>query len=301
MNRGILYSLSATVLWGILPIYWKWLHRVPAFEALNHRIVWSVVTLVAILAVSGQWKAFWAADFSRHVMKYYVLGAALIAFNWGLYIWSVMNDRIAEAALGYFINPLLSVLMGVVFFHERLRRLQWAAIGIAAAGVAYLTWLYGRPPLVALGLALSFGLYSMVKKKAPLGSFFGLTIETGILLLPALGYLVFEQAAGRGAFLHSGGTIDLLLIGSGAVTSIPLLLFSAGVRRIPLSALGIIQYVGPTIQFLIGVMAYHEPFVFTQFIGYSIVWTAVIVYIGEGILSAYARRSAEVVVWADEQ
>jgi chloramphenicol-sensitive protein RarD len=214
-----------------------------------------------------------------------LVAAVLIGVNWLTYVWAVNAGFIVETSLGYFINPLLSVLMGVVFLRERLRPWQWAPLGLATAGVLYLTLAYGSPPWIALTLAFSFGFYGLAKKTAPLGSLYGLALETGFLFLPALAFLGYAEAAGQGAFLHSGPLPDLLMIGAGVVTTMPLLLFASAAQRIPLSLVGVLQYIAPTIQFLLGVVVYHEPFTPSQMIGFGLVWIALALFAGEGLLA----------------
>ncbi len=212
----------------------------------------------------------------------------MIGVNWLTYVWAVNTGHIVEASLGYFINPLLSVLIGVIFLHEHLRPRQWISIGLAAAGVLFLAIVHGSIPWIALLLASTFALYGFVKKIAPLGSLNGLTLETGILLIPALLYLFICDNNGTGAFLHTGTMSDILLAGAGIVTTIPLLMFASSARRIQLSLIGILQYISPTLQFLIGVLVFYETFTFIQFIGYSIVWSALILF---GIESLFAYRT----------
>ncbi|NCP16002.1 EamA family transporter RarD, partial [bacterium] len=204
MNKGIWYAVGAYAVWGLFPIYWKWLHQVPALQLLSHRIGWSFFLLLAVILATRQWQAFRAAALNRRVLRIYLIAAVLIGVNWLTYVWAVNAGFIVETSLGYFINPLLSVLMGVLFLRERLRAWQWVPIGMATAGVLYLTFAYGALPWIALTLAFSFGLYGLIKKVAPLSSLYGLTLETGILFLPALAYLLVANAAGQGAFLHAG-------------------------------------------------------------------------------------------------
>ena len=210
----------------------------------------------------------------------------LLSINWLTYVWAVNAGYIVETALGYFINPLLSVLMGVIFLREHLRPWQWLPIGLAALGVLYLTVAYGSLPWIALTLAFSFGIYGLVKKTAPLGSLYGLTLETGILFVPALVYLVYLQFAGQAAFVNSGGVTTTLLIGAGLVTTVPLLMFASAAQRIPLSMMGVLQYIAPTLQFLIGVLLYREPFSHSQLIGFGIVWLALLLFWVEGYLAS---------------
>lgn len=277
MNTGILAAVGAYVSWGLLPIYWKLLGHVPTSQLLCHRIAWSFAFLALFLGLTRR-VAKLRGDLCPTVWGSYVLASLLIGVNWFIYVWSVNAGYIVEASLGYFINPLLSVLLGVFFVGERLRRLQWVPLGLATAGVVYLTVQYGRLPWIALTLAVTFSLYGLVKKKAPLGAFEGLTLETGLLLAPALAWLVWSEQAGTGAFLRAGTGSDLLLAGAGLVTTAPLVLFAAAAHRIPLSMIGILQYIAPTIQFLIGVFVYHEPFSRAQLAGFGMVWAAVILF-----------------------
>jgi len=299
MNKGIWYGIGAYVTWGLFPIYWKWLHHVPAVQLISHRVLWSFVLLFVFIVASRQWNVFRTAAFKPRVLRIYLVAAALIGVNWLVYIWAVNAGFIVEVSLGYYINPLLSVLMGVLLLRERLRPLQWVPLGLAAAGVLYLTLAYGSLPWIALTLAFSFGAYGLVKKTAPLGSLYGLTLETGLLFLPALLYLLYSETTGQGAFLHTGATSDALLMGAGLMTTVPLLMFASAARRIPLSLMGILQYVSPTLQFLLGVLVYGEPFTQTQFIGFSIVWVALILFGAEGFLIRRAERAQPVTAAVD--
>lgn len=291
MNKGIWYAIGAYASWGLFPIYWKLLHHVPALQLIGHRIVWSFLALIVIIFFIRQWTAFRSAVFAWSVLRVYCIAAVLIGVNWLTYVWAVNAGHIVETSLGYFINPLLSVFMGVLILHEHLRPRQWVSIGLAAAGVFFLTIVHGSIPWIALTLAFSFAFYGLVKKTAPLGSLHGLTLETGILLFPALGYLFISDVNGTGAFLHTGTLVDILLAGAGIVTTIPLLMFASAARRIPLSLIGILQYIAPTLQFLIGVLIFRESFTFLQFIGYAIVWLALILF-GMGSYFAYRAQIA---------
>jgi len=294
MNRGILYAAIAYIIWGLLPIYWKALHVVPATQILANRIVWSLVFVGLVLTVRRKWA--WAADARRRprVLLAFALSGTLLAVNWYTYIWGVNNGHIVETSLGYFINPLVNVLLGFVFLKERLRPAQWLALSVAAGGVLYLTFNYGSFPWIALTLAFSFGAYGLLRKTAPLNSAEGLFLETAVLFLPALGFLLLEQARGAGAFGHAGAATTLLLIGAGAATSIPLLLFASGARRITLTTLGLLQYVAPTLQFLIGVLIYHEPFGPERLIGFGLIWLALALYTAESYFSRRRRATATV-------
>ena len=285
MKKGILYGLSAYALWGFFPIYWKFLHHVNALQLISHRIIWSFVLLMAVIFFTRQWADFRAvAGFKT--LRIYFIAAILIGINWTLYVWAVNKNYIVETSLGYFINPLVSVLLGVTFLKERLRIAQWIPVILATLGVAYLTLTYGRLPYIALSLAFSFGLYGLVKKLSPLGSLYGLTVETGILFIPAVAYLVFAEINGVGAFLHTGLTSDLLMVGAGVVTTVPLLLFASAARSVPLWVVGLLQYIAPTIQFLLGVFIYKEPFSHNQLIGFGIVWVALVIFLVENYLAS---------------
>jgi chloramphenicol-sensitive protein RarD len=285
MNKGMRYAIGAYISWGVLPIYWKWLHHVPALQLISHRILWSFFALVIVILLTHQWKEFRQAVFAPRVLRVYTAAALLISINWLTYVWAVNAGHIVETSLGYFINPLLSVLMGVIFLHEHLRPRQWIPLGLAVTGVLYLTFAYGSLPWIALTLAVSFGIYGLVKKIASLGSLYGLTLETGILLIPAFCYLLYSDANGSGSFLHTGTSSDFLMIGAGLVTTIPLLMFASAAQRISLSFVGILQYIAPTLQFLVGVIIYKEPFTHIQFIGYGVVWVALILFAVEGYLA----------------
>lgn len=296
MNKGIWYAIGAYACWGLLPVYWKLLHHVPSVQLLGHRIIWSFAALLVIVLLLRRWKEFCTAVITPNVLKIYLLAAVLIGINWLTYVWAVNHNHMVETSLGYFINPLLSVLMGVFFFHERLRSWQWLPVGLALAGVLFLTVVFGAVPWIALTLACSFALYAAVKKIAPLHSLHGLLLETSILFLPASAYLAYSNAAGSGVFLHAGAATDWLLIGAGLTTTIPLFMFSSAAQRIPLSLIGILQYISPSLQFLLGVFIYSEPFSPMQFIGYSLVWAALIIFACEGFSSSRAQSigSAEI-------
>ena len=280
---GFWYGVAAYGIWGLFPLYWKLVQHVPALQILGHRIVWSFAALAALTTFSRGARAPSLWHVPARVIGVYAIAAALIGINSFLYVYAVNAGFIVETSLGYFIAPLVNVLLGVVVLRERLRAGQWLAAALAAAGVAYLTRAYGSVPWIAAGLATSFGSYGLVKKKAPLDSLRGLTLETAVLVIPAAAYLTALHVNGRGAFLHTGVVSDLLLVGGGLVTISPLLRFASAVRRIPLSVVGLLQYIAPTIQFLLGVLLYHEPFSRTQFIGFAIVWIALIVFSVDGL------------------
>ncbi len=285
-RRGLLYAFLAYFLWGLFPLYWKQLDGIPATQLIGHRIIWSFVFLVGLFALRGQLAHLRTLFHERRIVLIYAGAAVLIALNWLTFVWAVNAGYIVETSLGYFINPLLSVLLGMLVLKERLRSWQWVAIGLATLGVLYLTLTYGRLPWIALALAASFGTYGLVTKIAPLDALDGLTLETGLLFVPALAFLLLEEGAGRGAFGHAGLIPTLFMAGTGVVTAVPLLLFGAAARRIPLSTVGILQYLAPTLQFLIGVLVYAEPFHRQHLIGYSCVWLALAIFWLEGWYSA---------------
>lgn len=289
-NKGVLYAFGAYFLWGVLPVYWKSLKEISAAQLIGHRAVWSFFLLLAFIIITSQWRKFLSLVLKPRVLVIYLLTALLIGVNWSLYVWSVNAGFIVEASLGYFINPLVSVLFGVIFLRERLRRFQRLPVVLAAIGVIYLTFTYGRLPWIALTLAFTFGLYGLVKKLAPLTSIYGLTLETGFLFPVALGYLIFQETLGQGAFLHTGFMYDLLLLGAGLVTVVPLLLFAAAARLVPLSVVGIMQYIAPTLQFLLGVFVYHELFTLSQLLGYGLVWIALLIFLLDGFFAG--RKSS---------
>jgi chloramphenicol-sensitive protein RarD len=284
-NKGIWYGIAAYAMWGFFPIYWKLLQSVPALQVIGHRIGWSFALLMAYIFITRQWNDFRRAAFDRKTVGIYTVAGVLLSINWLVYVWGVNAGFIVETSLGYFINPLLSVLFGVIFLREKLRPLQWLPVVIAAIGVAYLTVTYGRLPWIALSLAVSFGLYGLVKKLSPLGSVYGLTLETGIVFPIAIVYLIVVQSTGAGEFLHNSPSVDLLLIGAGVVTTIPLLMFASAAKQIPLNMIGVLQYFAPTIQFLIGVFIYKEPFDSTRLVGFGIVWVALIIFWVENIIA----------------
>jgi len=289
MNKGILAGIGAYILWGLFPIYWRLLEGVPAIEILVHRMVWSMLFVAAILTIKKDWHWLRGAVHNRRMMLTYTLAAILLSINWFTYIWAVNAGFVVEASLGYFINPLVNILLGVIFLGEKLRSGQVAAVILAVLGVVYLTVSYGSLPWISLILAFTFGMYGLIKKTAPLESMHGFSLETLVLFLPALGYLIYREASGVGAFVHEGGGVTLLLILAGPVTSIPLLLFGYSARRIPLSMLGFIQYIAPTLQFMLGVFVYAEPFPPARLVGFSIIWLALLIYSLESV--SYNRKS----------
>lgn len=284
--------MGAYVCWGLFPIYWKFLSDMEAPVLLCHRVVWSCVVLVTVLALTGQLTELWRFLRQPKMLGVYALAAVLIAANWLTFVWAVNHKYIVETSLGYFINPLLNVVVGFLFFSERLRKMQWIALVIATCGVSYLTWSYGTVPWIALILASTFGLYGVVKKLAPLNAILGLSLETLILLIPAVIYLcvaanVYEQPIGSKSMAGW-----MLLAGTGVVTTIPLVLFAAAAQRIPLVLVGLFQYIAPSLQFLIGVLVYNEPFTPERQIGFSIVWIALFLFAVENFYYQSKKRQA---------
>ena len=291
-KKGVWYGVLAYLLWGFFPAYWKQLEGVPAIQLLGHRVVWSFLLLMAVVLWTRR-RGELGAELTARTVRIYLLAAVLIAVNWLTYVWAVNAGFIVETSLGYFINPLLSMLLGVFILRERLRAAQWIPIVVAAVGVTYLTRAYGRLPWIALTLALSFALYGLVKKVAPLGALFGLTLETGLLFLPAVLYLGAAEAARSGAFVHAGPRATAFLAGAGIVTTIPLVMFASAARRIPLVLLGILQYIAPSVQFLLGVFVYQEPFDSARLVGFTIVWLALVLF---GVENYLAGRTPTVPV-----
>ncbi|WP_369349076.1 EamA family transporter RarD [Stenotrophomonas sp. JAG2] len=283
-RRGFAITAFTFTLWGLVPVYWHLLKAVPSQQIIAHRIIWSTVLVVAWLLLSngmGWWKAIAAQP---RALPTLALSSVAIAFNWGLYIWAINAGHVIETSLGYFINPLVSVVLGVVVLKERLRRLQWLAVGCAALGVAWLTVDAGTPPWIALGLACSFGLYGLLRKMISVDPVAGLGVESLYLFLPAIGFALWSENGHGGAFFSGWGwRNDALLIFGGAVTALPLIGFAYGVKRIPLSLVGILQYIAPSIGLLLGVFFFREPFDTAKAVGFAAIWTGLLLFIGDGV------------------
>jgi chloramphenicol-sensitive protein RarD len=282
MSTGALYAALAFALWGIFPLYFKQIAAVPSGEILIHRIVWSLVFVVIVLTLRRQWA--WLKPVLRQprVLATFAASAVLLSTNWLIYIWAVNNGHVIDSSLGYFINPLVNVLLGYTVLHERLRRMQWLALGLAAAGVVWLTVLAGHLPWIALALAGSFGAYGLLRKVATLGPLEGLTLETLLLAPIAAVVLGVWMVNGSSTFPAADATTNFWLIAAGPITAIPLLLFAAGARRISLTTLGLLQYIGPTIQLALGLWLFHEPFSAGRLMGFSLIWLALALYSAEG-------------------
>ena len=285
MNTGMLYAAGAFLSWGLFPLYFHAIKNVPASEILAHRMAWSLLFLMLVLAVRRQWK--WLPQVLRQpkVVGSFLASAFLLSANWFVYIWAVNNGHVVDASLGYFINPLVNVLLGMLVLKEKLRRGQWLAIGVAATGVAWLAWQAGQVPYIALVLALSFGAYGLLRKTAALAALEGLSFETLILFPLAVAYLGWQVYHGQSVFLNTeSDSTRWLLAAAGPITAIPLLLFAAGARRIPMSVLGMLQYMSPSLQMLLGVWVFHEAFSSNRLVGFVFIWSALAIYMLEGWL-----------------
>jgi chloramphenicol-sensitive protein RarD len=277
LNRGVIYGASAYVAWGIIPIFWKFLEQVGevgAVEIVAHRIVWTLVFALAALAAWQRLPKLWSALRNPRIVLALAVSALLIAVNWGLFIWAVTADRIIDTSLGYYINPLVSFVLGVVWLGERLTKLQLVAVGLAVLGVVNQTVAVGYLPWISLALAFSFGFYGLIRKMVPVESLEGLTVEALLLAPLSLGYIVYLATTGAGAFLAQGISLDVLLILAGPFTAIPLLLFAAGARLVRLSTMGFLQYLAPSISLLIAVFLYDEPFTQAHAVTFALIWSA---------------------------
>jgi chloramphenicol-sensitive protein RarD len=276
--RGFTLGVAAYALWGLFPLYWPLLKPAGAIEILAHRVSWSLVTMVVLVVALRRTSQLRAIFRNPRTFRLLVLASVVVAVNWGTYIWGVNHGLVVETSLGYFINPLVTVMMGVVILKERLRGWQWLAIGIAFVAVVGLTIDYGQPPWVALVLAFSFGTYGLAKKQANTGAIESLTFETMVLTPLALGYLVWLGLAGKSHFLGHGTGHALLLAGTGVVTAIPLICFGGAAIRVPMTTLGLLQYLAPVIQFVIGVTVVHESMTTMRWLGFGLVWVALVVF-----------------------
>ena len=291
MRTGILSAALAFFCWGLFPLYFHALNDVPPSQILAHRMLWSLLFLLIVLAIRRQWS--WLVIVKRpRVLASFVASAFLLSANWLVYILSVNNGHVIEASLGYFINPLVNIMFGFFLLKERLRPAQWGAIGVAALGVAWLTWQAGTVPWIALVLAASFGGYGLLRKTAALGALEGLSLETMVLFPLAAAYVGWLTWHGQNAFINTPSDhTRLLLIAAGPLTAVPLLLFASGARRIPLSVLGLLQYMSPTLQFLLGVWVFHEAFSTKRLVGFAVIWVALALYAAEGVINS--RRAAD--------
>ncbi|MFC8345997.1 EamA family transporter RarD [Streptomyces sp. NPDC057280] len=288
---GLLNGFAAYGMWGLFPLYFPLLKPAGPFEVLAHRMVWSLLVVVLALLVLRRWR--WAGELLRQPRRLALIAvaAAVIAVNWGVYIWAVNNDRVVEASLGYFINPLVTIAMGVLLLKERLRPVQWAAVGVGAGAVVVLTVGYGRPPWISLILAFSFATYGLVKKKVNLGGLESLAAETALQFLPATGYLIWLASHGDATILTEGPGHAAMLAGTGLVTALPLICFGAAAIRVPLSTLGLLQYLAPVFQFLLGVLYFGEAMPPERWAGFALVWLALSLLTWDALRSARRLRA----------
>jgi chloramphenicol-sensitive protein RarD len=285
-RRGLAAALGAFVIWGLLPVYLRPLAQVDALQITANRLVWCCLFVLGWLALRGELGQVRAALAVRATRWRLVASALLISINWIMYVWAVTHAHVVESSLGYFINPLVNVLLGVAMLSERLNRAQWSAVALAALGVSYLAWLAGRPPWIALVLALSFGLYGLLRKTVAVDALAGLAAETALIAPIGVAYLVASELDGSAALGHQGAAVSALLLGGGPVTAIPLALFAFGARRIRYATLGLLQYVGPSLQLVLGVVLYGEPFTAARALGFGLIWLALLLYAADGLWRA---------------
>jgi chloramphenicol-sensitive protein RarD len=290
-GRGLAAGATAFIVWGLFPLYLAPLRDVPVLQVIAHRIVWCCVIVLALVLARGELGKLRAALSDRAVATRLLTTAALISVNWMVYVWGVGHGHVVETSLGYFINPLLNVLLGVVVLSERLNRAQWTAVAIAAIAVAYLTVSAGALPWIALTLATSFALYGLLRKIVPVEALIGLAAETLILLPVSAGWLIWCEAHGTGSFGHASRLTNALLLGSGAATALPLFLFAYGARLIPYSTVGLLQYIAPSLQLACGVLVFHESFTRTRAVGFALIWAALLLYAGDGIRRARGLKA----------
>ena len=289
-GRGLAAAVSAFLIWGLLPLYMKVLHTVPVVQFTAHRLGWGCLFALAWLGVRGEIALVRNALSDPPTRYRLMLSAVLIAINWTIFLWGIASDHVVEISLGYFMGPLLNVAFGLIVFRERLNRAQWLAVAIAASGVVYLSWTTGRPPWVSLALGGSFALYGVVRKVVKVEALPGFTGETLLLLPLAVGYILWTELSGTGAMGQQGVGMNTLLLVSGPLTAIPLVLFAVGARRIPLSTVGLLQYIAPTLQLLCAVLVFHEPFAGPRVVGFTLIWAALLIYGVDGFVAARRRN-----------
>jgi chloramphenicol-sensitive protein RarD len=289
-RRGVLLGLGAYLIWGLFPLYWPLLKPASALEILAHRILWSLVFVTVLLLLRRRWAWLGALRGDRRRLTLLAVASIAIAFNWGIYIYGVNSNQVVETALGYFINPLVTVSVGVVVLKERLRRGQWLAVGLAAVAVIELTVAYGRPPWLALALAISFATYGFAKKTVAMPAMESLGVETALLAIPAVLLVTALEIKGTAAFGHAEPHVTILLALAGIVTAVPLLMFGAAAPRIPLTTIGLLQYVTPTIQFLLGVTVFHESMPPSQWLGFVLVWAALAIFSVDSLRASQPER-----------
>ena len=295
-RRGFLLGAAAYAMWGLFPLYWPLLEPAGAVEILAHRVVWSLVTMLLLCVALRRTRHLRAIFRDRRLVVLLAVASVVIAFNWGGFIYGVNHGRVVEVSLGYFINPLVTVLLGVIVLGERLRMLQWCAMGIAAVAVVILTVDYGHPPWIALLLACSFGTYGLAKKKAGVGAVESLTFETVLLAPIALAFILWLSATGSANFGSHGWGHALLLTTTGLITAVPLICFGAAAIRIPMTTLGLLQYLAPTLQFVLGLVVFDEQMTGVKWVGFTLVWFALALFTGEAL--RHRRRQLQLVVEA---
>ena len=279
MTKNLITGMLAFILWGLFPIYWRALQQVPAPEILAYRIVGSLFFVAFLLIIMNKWS--WLKELTFKRFSYYGLTSIFISVNWLVYIWAVNNDQVVEASLGYYINPLMNVLLGTIFLKEGLRKMQKVAIFIALLGVAFLTYKYGKLPWVSLVLATSFSIYGLLKKKSDLGGIESFSLETFILSFPAFGFILLLMQRGQSSWGEFGLVSDLLLLGAGVATGLPLVLYNLAAKKLTLTTLGMLQYISPTFQLVIGILVFKEAFPMDKLLGFIIIWAALIIYTAE--------------------
>ena len=275
---GVASAVGAFLLWGVMPIYFRWIDEVPALEVVAHRVIWSLVFVVLVLLAAGHWRAFALAFRAKANVRAFLVSAVLITINWTLFIWAINAERVLDISMGYFINPLVSVLMGRVLLGEQLRPVQWIAVALAAAGAVNLVVALGVLPWIGLTLAFSFALYGLIRKTAKVDSLVALGLETAFLTPLSIVYLIVMAASGAGAMGAHGLGVDLLLLLAGPVTAVPLLLFGHGARRLNLSTIGLLQYISPSMQFVLAVFWWGEPFTTAHIVTFGLIWSALALY-----------------------
>ncbi len=285
-RSGALAAALCYFLWGLVPVYWKQLSTVDAVELIAHRHVWSLALLAVLMVRTGGFRELSALLRDPRAVATHLLSGTLLTLNWLVYVWGVNAGHVIETSLGYFLVPLVNVAAGRLVLHEHLRRLQWVAIGLAAAGVALMFWQAGRPPWIALVLAATWGGYSLMRKRSALGAIPGLAAETLLLAPLAVGFLVWREITGAGALGRVDVSTHLLILSAGIVTAVPLLLFGYGARRVRLTTLGLLQYLAPTVQLVIGIWVYHEPFTRQRLPGFAFIWAALALYTVDNVLAA---------------
>lgn len=288
--RGALAAMAAFFIWGLFPLFWSQLGAVPALQVLAHRALWCTIAVWLLLLLRGE--LGWIRQVGPRLLGLLALGGVLISINWGVYVGAVVTGHVIDTSLGYFITPLVSVVIAVAVLREKLGWPQRVAVLVATLGVALLAWQLRSPPWIALALAGSFGMYGLVRKLAPFDPMQGLAIESGVMLLPALAYLLWCEYAGKGAFLHGHWREDLLLVSGGPITAVPLVLFAYGAQRVSMTALGVMQYIAPTVALLLGIYIFHEPFGGARQIAFGCIWVALAVFTGDALLRYWSVRSA---------